>query len=95
MAKKKTVKNKRIKAHFNGQVIVPDEPLDLPTGEVLEIEIKRTGPKKEKHLAFLDRIVENAVDDDLPADLGYQHDHYLYGTPKKPEPRQRGRGTKS
>lgn len=23
------------------------------------------------------------VDDDLPADLAEQHDHYLYGTPKK------------
>jgi hypothetical protein len=24
------------------------------------------------------------ADDPLPADLGHQHDHYLFGTPRKP-----------
>ena len=24
--------------------------------------------------------------DELPDDLSYQHDHYIYGTPKRPEP---------
>ena len=24
--------------------------------------------------------------DELPNDLSYQHDHYIYGTPKRPEP---------
>jgi hypothetical protein len=34
-------------------------------------------------------MAENAVQDDsLPTDLSYQLDHYLYGTPKKPEPDQ-------
>ena len=31
-----------IRAHFNGTVIVPDEPLDLPVDAVLELEVKRT-----------------------------------------------------
>ena len=31
-----------IRAHFNGTVIVPDEPVDLPVDTALELEIKRT-----------------------------------------------------
>ncbi len=29
-----------IRAHFNGQVIVPDEPVDLPVNEPLEISLR-------------------------------------------------------
>lgn len=32
-----------IRAHFDGTVIVPDEPVDLPVNESLELEIKRRG----------------------------------------------------
>jgi hypothetical protein len=28
-----------IKAHFDGKVIVPDEPVDLPVGKSLEVEV--------------------------------------------------------
>jgi hypothetical protein len=31
-----------IRAHFNGTVIVPDQPLDLPVDAALEVEVKRT-----------------------------------------------------
>lgn len=31
-----------IRAHFNGMVIVPDEPVDLPVDTALELEVKRT-----------------------------------------------------
>jgi hypothetical protein len=40
----------------------------------------------------LDWIVANRItSDDLPTDLSYQHDHYLYGTPKKKPPRKKRR----
>src|SRR6266700_2995508 len=29
-----------IRAHFDGRVIVPDEPVELPVGEPLEVELK-------------------------------------------------------
>ena len=77
-----------VKAHFDGKVIVPEEPVDLPMGQPLVVKIKvlKKSKKPEKKSA-LDWIAVNAVaDDGLPTDLGYQHDHYLYGTPKKPEP---------
>jgi hypothetical protein len=31
-----------IRAHLNGTVIVPDEPVDLPVDTALELEVKRT-----------------------------------------------------
>ena len=31
-----------IRAQFNGTVIVPDEPVDLPVDTALELEVKRT-----------------------------------------------------
>lgn len=32
---------------------------------------------------FLEKMQELPVSNDLPEDLAHQHDHYLYGLPKK------------
>ncbi len=76
---------KALKAHYDGKVIIPDEPVDLPTGEPLIITVKRTRkPKKSKGKSVLQWMADNAVGDDgLPPDLAHEHDHYLYGTPKR------------
>lgn len=86
-----------IKAHFDGKVIVPDEPVQLPKGRPLVVHVdvsqgqkKTKRPKKGKGVSALSWLAENAVKEDgLPADLAHQHDHYLYGTPKKPEPKRK------
>ncbi len=31
-----------IRAHFDGRVFIPDEPVNLPVDTVLELDIKRT-----------------------------------------------------
>jgi hypothetical protein len=80
-----------ITAHFDGKVIVPDEPVDLPAGQplVLHIELKAKG---KKALSALEWIAANRIkDDNLPSDLAYNLDHYLYGTPKKRLPRRKSR----
>ena len=78
-----------VKAHYDGKVLIPDEPVDLPKNEPLLVHIEFARKKKPQGIAALQWLAENAVaDDSLPADLSYQHDHYLYGTPKKPEPGQ-------
>jgi hypothetical protein len=61
---------------------VPDEPLDLRPDQALVIHIETIEAEPgESALAW---IVGNALDSDtLPADLADQHDHYLYGCPKK------------
>ena len=74
-----------INAHFDGKVIVPDQPLDLPANQPLIVQIEPASapgePGEEPPLAWL---AANAVESDtLPADLADQHDHYLYGSPRK------------
>ena len=69
-----------VSAHFDGKVIVPDEPLDLPPNQALILQIQSVGGKdistEESSLAW---IAANAVDSDaLPVDLADRHDHYLY-----------------
>lgn len=80
----------RIRAHFDGKVFVPDEPVDLPVGQPLELDVHRTGsgeaaPSEAAAQALADRIerLEPLPTDTLPRDLAAAHDHYLYGTPKR------------
>ena len=40
-----------IRAHFDGKVIVPDEPVDLPVDEPLEFELKQ-GRSREREAAW-------------------------------------------
>ncbi len=70
-----------VSAHFDGKVIVPDEPLDLPPNQALILQIQTVGgkdvPAEESALAW---IAANAVDSDAtPVDLADRHDRYLYG----------------
>ena len=71
-----------VNAHFDGRAIIPDEPLDLRPNQALIVQIELIeGGTEESALAW---IAANAVDSDaLPNDLADQHDHYLYGRPKK------------
>ncbi len=78
-----------LKGHFDGKVIVPDEPLNLPVGEKLQITLKRARKsKKSKRQSALQWMADHALaDDGSAADLAHEHDHYLYGTPKKGHPK--------
>lgn len=76
-----------IKGHFDGAVIVPDEPLHLPANRALIMHIERVGEDgAEAEGSALAWLAANAVDSDaLPADLADRHDHYLYGvSPDEP-----------
>ncbi len=76
-----------IKARFDGHVFVPQEPVDLPVGCELEITLPSTlspgaaGPPLAALAVLLKQFPDNP---EWPADGAAQHDHYLYGTPKKP-----------
>jgi hypothetical protein len=67
-------------AHFDGKVIVPDEPVQLPVGQRLQIcvELAEAPPAR-----FADLLQFAADLPDAPPDLAAQHDHYLYGNPKR------------
>jgi hypothetical protein len=70
-----------VKAHFDGKVLVPEEPVNLPANGAVEVEVRPVG---EKPLLALARQLEQLPDNaDWPQDGASQHDHYLYGTPKQ------------
>jgi len=77
---------KTVKARFDGRVFIPEEPVDLPPGSVLEIPLSNAAPP----IPSLNPLVELAKlatefpeDPEMPTDGAAQHDHYLYGLPKR------------
>ncbi|MBC8877035.1 MAG: antitoxin family protein [Planctomycetes bacterium] len=72
-----------IHARFDGKVLVPDQPLDLPANQRVVVRIEPVRDETGQNHSALQWIAENAVDAELPEDLAHQHDHYLYGKPKK------------
>ncbi|HZZ27215.1 MAG TPA: hypothetical protein VFE46_04340 [Pirellulales bacterium] len=69
-----------ISVHFDGKVLVPDEPLQLPVGQSLRVHLELTDSTTDKFADFLNLAADLP---DAPTDLSVQHDHYLYGTPKR------------
>jgi hypothetical protein len=61
-----------IRAHFDGKTIVPDEPVDLPVGQSLEIELKQVpqvlGWDPEKAREAIKRIASRAVPANIPSE---------------------------
>jgi hypothetical protein len=67
-------------AHFDGRVIIPDQPVSLPIGQKLQLRVEVTTDQPNQ---FAD-LAQFAADlPNSPGDLSTQHDHYLYGTTKK------------
>jgi hypothetical protein len=66
-------------AHYDGRVIVPDQPVSLPVGQKLHVRVE--APAEQGQFADLARFAADLPDS--PGDLSTQHDHYLYGTPKR------------
>jgi hypothetical protein len=79
-----------VSAHFDGRVIVPDEPVQLPVGTPLRVAVEvqdaprpgdqRTSPPVPRFASLLELAADLP---DAPPDLAAQHDHYLYGSPKR------------
>ena len=77
----------RFHGHSDGKVIVPDEPVELPEARRLRITVEEIedGPAPHSSRDVLLELARKAEEQnaDLPTDLAAQHDHYLYGTPKR------------
>jgi hypothetical protein len=78
---------KTLKVHFDGRVLVPDEPVDLPLNRPLELSVVSLD-KPLGAVAALDKLAALAqkypIRSSKLGDLAAQHDHYLYGTSKRP-----------
>jgi hypothetical protein len=84
-----TPKTITVKARFDGKVFVPEEPVSLSADTVVELRY-RPWPARETDTPPLARLAAIAKtfppNPDAPHDGAAQHDHYLYGTPKRPNP---------
>ena len=69
-------------AVFDGEVLKPVMPVDLKVGKryVLTVESKQEVTDVEKDPAF--NLSSLAVKTNI-SDLSTEHDHYLYGMPKR------------
>jgi hypothetical protein len=64
----------------NGQIAF-DEPVRLPEGAEVHVEVMKNG---ERQPTIWEELMELAgTVEGLPSDAAENHDHYLYGTPKK------------
>lgn len=79
-----------LKAHFDGKVLIPDEPVNLPMDCALEVhvlpaQVKKNGVADKKPLMKLvEALQELPSNPEWPSDGAAQHDHYLYGHSKRP-----------
>ncbi|MEX2169375.1 MAG: hypothetical protein WD851_08690 [Pirellulales bacterium] len=64
----------------NGQIAL-DEPVELPDGTEVNVEVVQNG---EGQPTIWDKLLEMAGTVEGPEDWAHNHDHYLYGTPKRP-----------
>ncbi len=72
-------------AHFDGRVLVPEQPVALPTDCLLEVRVsplKSHGTERRSLAALAALAGQFPGNPASPGDLAAQHDHYLYGTPK-------------
>lgn len=67
------------KGHIANGVVVLDEPADVPEGAQVCVEFP---PKTRRTLAERLSAVIGIVADE-PQDVAENHDHYLYGAPKR------------
>jgi hypothetical protein len=72
--------------HIKNGVVIFDQPVVLPEGLEVSVEVPATGlnkPQRERlpPTQSLLKYAGKAVG--LPEDASENHDHYLYGTPKR------------
>ncbi|HUE70555.1 MAG TPA: hypothetical protein VMP01_06665 [Pirellulaceae bacterium] len=58
-------------AHFDGKVIIPDEPIQLPIGEPLRVRVELAAAAR--YQSFLELAADLP---DAPTDLSVNHDRY-------------------
>lgn len=77
---------KQIKAHYDGKHIVLDEDVQIQPNAQLTVLVEddgagdseKNGGGKTDPLEIFGRAVDTGIED-----FAEQHDHYLYGTPKR------------
>ena len=76
------------RGHVKNGVVVLDQPAELPEGAEVDVTVRaepRTERDDQKPIPTLAERLAPVIGclDGLPSDLAENHDHYLYGVPKK------------
>ncbi|MFW6161299.1 MAG: hypothetical protein ACODAJ_00935 [Planctomycetota bacterium] len=75
------------RGHVKNGVVVLDEPAELPEGAEVRVELTDidAGRLEEEQPRTLAERLAPFIGclDDLPSDFAENHDHYLYGVPKR------------
>jgi hypothetical protein len=73
-----------LEGHVEDGRIVVDDPANLPDGTKVRLQVVATVPPGELPTLYerLKPII--GIAKHLPDDAAHNHDHYLYGAPKKP-----------
>ena len=74
-----------IDATYENGVLKPAQPLPLSENEKVRVTVEPACPPIWERIAAL---ADDATPEELatpPTDGASQHDHYIYGTPKRPE----------
>jgi hypothetical protein len=73
--------------HVKNGIVVLDDPVQLPEGAKVRVEILESGEEvlvDENGQTLGQKLLKHAGKAvGLPPDAARNHDHYLYGTPKK------------
>jgi predicted DNA-binding antitoxin AbrB/MazE fold protein len=68
---------KTLEAIFDGEVLRPDEPIDLEPNTRVRVTIEPTGPRRDKSKSFL--RTARSLNLQGPPDWSARLDDYLYG----------------
>lgn len=74
------------KGHVENGAIVLDEPMELPDGAVVKIELALESPAdgEDSGSSFTERFADVlGKAQSLPDDAAENHDHYLYGVARR------------
>ena len=74
-----------VEAVYENGVLKPTTPLPFKEHEKVILTVEPAGPSLVERIAARAAALPPEVLALLPDDLASQHDHYLYGTPKRPE----------
>lgn len=69
--------------HIKNGTVVLDEPIKLPDGMDVEVEVRPASNSAEQGSTWGEvfRDLAGSVEG-LPSDMAENHDHYIHGTPK-------------
>ena len=75
-----------VKATYDGVSFKIQDPVDLEPNTEYILTIEKEDSKKSENA--IDFLIRNAGTISGPSDFSEEHDHYLYGTPKKGKQRE-------